>query len=61
MGSGGVGSGTVTKRKRRVRQPDVVINALFAADRRDTGDRFSIWTVLLIVLIGFAIVLAVAG
>ena len=46
-------SGTVTKRKRRVRQPEVVINASFAADRRDTGDRFSIWAVLTIVLIGF--------
>ena len=51
----------MTRRKRRVRQPDVVINALFAADRRDTGDRFSIWVVLLIVLIGFAIILAVAS
>ena len=60
VGSGSVGSDTVTRRKRRVRQPDVVINALFAADRRDTGDRFSIWVVLLIVLIGFAIILAVA-
>ena len=57
---GSAGSDTVTRRKRRARQPDVVINALFAADRRDTGDRYSIWTVLLIVLIGFAIILAVA-
>ena len=51
----------MTRRKRRGRQPEVVINALFAAERhRDTGDRYSIWVVLTIVLIGFAIILAVA-
>ena len=61
VGTGSVGSDTVTRRKRRVRQPEVVINALFAAERRrDTGERFSIRAVLLIVLIGFAIMLAVA-
>ena len=66
VGSRGMGSDTVTRRKRRARQPEVVINALFVADRyRDTGDRFSIRAVLPIVLIGsaimLAIVLAVAG
>ena len=39
----------------------MVINALFSAERRDTGDRFSIWAVLLIVLIGTAAMIAVAG
>ena len=52
----------MTRRKRRVRQPDVLINALFSADRRgETGDRYSFWVVLLIVLAGLAIMLAVAG
>ena len=51
----------MTRRKRRLRTPKAPINALFSADRRDTGDRFSIWVVLLIVLIGLAIILAVAG
>ena len=60
-GSGSVGSGAVTRRKRRVRQPEVVINTSFAADRRDTGDRYSIWAVLTIVLIGLAIILAVTS
>ena len=61
VGPGSVGSDIVTRRKRRVRQPEVVINALFAAERRrgDTGDRYSIWAVLTIVLIGFAIIVAV--
>ena len=62
VGSGSAGSDILTRRKRRARQPDVVINALFVGERHrgGTGDRFSIWTVLLIVLIGFAIMLAVA-
>ena len=61
VGSGSVGSDTVTKRRRRARRPEVVVNALFVVDRyRDTGDRYSIWVVLTIVLIGFAIILAVA-
>ena len=51
----------MTKRKWRVRQPEVVINTLFDADRRDTGDRFSMRVALLIVLIGLAIVLAVTA
>ena len=57
-----MGSDTVTRRKRRVRQPEVVINALFVGERHrgGTGERFSIRAVLLIVLIGFAIILVVA-
>ena len=56
-----MGSDTVTRRKRRARQPEVVINALFAAERRrDTVDRYWRWAVLLIVLIGLVIMLAVA-
>ena len=51
----------MARRIRRVRQPEVVINALFSAERRDTGSRFSIWAVLLVVLIGTAAIAAVAG
>ena len=51
----------MTRRKRQVRQPEMVVNALFVTDRyRDTRDRYSIWVVLTIVLIGLAIMLAVA-
>ena len=51
----------MARRRKRVRQPEVVINALFSAERRDTGSRFSIWAVALIVLIGTAAVAVVAG
>ena len=53
----------MTRRRRKARQPEVVVNALFVAEQRHrggTGDRYSIWVVLTIVLIGFAIILAVA-